>query len=209
MTLASIALAAIRAALILGVALASMGLLARASAATRRSVLVGAFAIVLVLPIATAVLPALHLRSEGVPDTQALVATSAPDPIVEAGPTLTAPVTVPMAQAAPLADARHEGAMSVSPIALVVALWALGAVAVLARLGIGLARAHRLVRSARFVETLDVGGRPVEVRISCAIETPAVTGLLIPVVLLPHDAETWTAERRRIVLAHELAHVAS
>jgi hypothetical protein len=99
--------------------------------------------------------------------------------------------------------------MSVSPLALVVVLWALGAVAVLARLGIGLVRARRLVRSARFVETLDMGGRPVEVRISRTIETPAVTGVLVPVVLLPHGAETWTAERRRIVLAHELAHVAS
>src|SRR6185312_11353414 len=97
----------------------------------------------------------------------------------------------------------------VSPLALVVALWALGAVAVLARLGIGLVRARRLVRSARFVETLDMDGRPVEVRISRTIETPAVTGVLVPVVLLPHDAEIWTAERRRIVLAHELAHVAS
>jgi beta-lactamase regulating signal transducer with metallopeptidase domain len=36
-----------------------------------------------------------------------------------------------------------------------------------------------------------------------------VTGLIVPVILLPLDAETWSAERRRIVLAHELAHVAS
>ncbi|HEX5060998.1 MAG TPA: penicillin-binding transpeptidase domain-containing protein [Kofleriaceae bacterium] len=208
MTIASIALAAIRAAVILGVALAALRLLARTSAATRRSVLVAAFGIVLALPIATAVLPALHLRGEVAPDTHALVATSAPDTIVEASPVATAPVIVPIAQAAPAANAPRE-ATSVSPLALVVALWALGAVTVLARLGIGLSRARRIVRSARFVETLDIAGRPVEVRISSAIETPAVTGVLVPVILLPHDAETWTAERRRIVLAHELAHVAN
>jgi len=76
MTLAAIALAAIRAAVILGLVLATMPLLARTSAATRRSVLVGGFVIVLVLPIATAVLPALHLRRERAADLHALVLTS-------------------------------------------------------------------------------------------------------------------------------------
>src|SRR5690349_3196857 len=147
MTLASIALAAIRAAVILGVVLAAMPVLARTSAATRRSVLVGAFAVVLALPIATAVLPALHLRGDAAPDTQALVAASAPETLVEASPTSTAPMTVAIAPAAPRADAPGEAAMSVSPLALLVGLWALGAVAVLARLGIGLSRAHRLVSS--------------------------------------------------------------
>lgn len=210
MTLASIALAAFRAAVILGIVLAAMRLLARTSAATRRSVLVGAFAIVLVLPIASALLPALHLRGELVPDTQPLVVPSIPEPVVEAGPMPNAAVTTPIAQsvAAPAVTSR-DAATSFSPLAIVVALWALGVVAVLARLGFGLVRARRLVRTARFVETLDLAGRPVEVRISCAIETPAVTGLLVPVVLLPHDAETWTPERRRIVLAHELAHIAN
>jgi beta-lactamase regulating signal transducer with metallopeptidase domain len=209
MTLAAIALAALRAAVVLGLVLVAMRLLARSSAATRRTVLVGAFAIVLALPIATAVLPALHLRGETVPDTQALVAASAPDTVVEARPTSAVTVTEPVAQTAPAADAPGETTAAVSPLALVVALWALGAFVVLARLGVGLVRVRRLVRSARFVETLDIGGRPVEVRINDAIETPAVTGLIVPVVLLPHGAETWTAERRRIVLAHELAHVAS
>ncbi|HTL34281.1 MAG TPA: penicillin-binding transpeptidase domain-containing protein [Kofleriaceae bacterium] len=209
MTLASIALVAVRGALILAVVLAALRLLARISAATRRSVLVGAFAIVLALPIATAVLPALHLRGKTVPDRQALVADSAPEPIVETGPSAAESVTVPSAQAAPSVDVPVETASRVSPLALVIALWALGAVAVLARLGVGLVRARRIVRTARFVETLDVNGRPVEVRVSGSIETPAVTGLLVPVILLPDAAETWTAERRRIVLAHELAHIAS
>src|SRR5262245_4841898 len=127
MTLESIALAAIRAAVIFGLALAAMRLLARTSAATRRSVLVGAFAVVLALPIATAVLPALHVLGETVPDTQALVAASARDTIVEASATSTAPLSVPIAQATRPADAPGEGAIGVSPLALVVALWALGA----------------------------------------------------------------------------------
>ena len=112
MTIASIALAAIRAAVILGVALAAMPLLARTSAATRRSVLVGAFAIVLALPIATAVLPALHLRGDTVAETPALVAASTPETIVEATLSSITSVTLPIAQAVPVADAPREAATS-------------------------------------------------------------------------------------------------
>src|SRR5262249_38519380 len=138
MTLASITLAAIRAAVIFGVALASMRLLARASAATRRSVLVSAFAIVLVLPIATAVLPAIHLRgANAAPDTDALVAASTRDVISPASPGVTPSLTTPIApDMAPRAGA--PAATSLSPLALVLAVWAFGAVAVLARLSIGL-----------------------------------------------------------------------
>jgi beta-lactamase regulating signal transducer with metallopeptidase domain len=204
------ALAALRAALILGVALASMRLLRRTPAATRRSVLVSAFLVVLVLPVATALLPALHLRDaqtvrESLPRTES----SAPDAIDEAGPFVAAPALAPIIRESVQANVATETSSGISALTIVMAVWVLGVLAVLARLGVGLARAYRLVRSARFVETLDVGGRPVQVRISSSIETPAVTGLIVPVVLLPVDAETWTAERRRVVLAHELAHVAS
>lgn len=204
MTAVSITLAAVRAALVLGAALAAMRLLRKRSAATRRSVLVGGFAIVLALPVATALLPALHLRDRAEPAS--LVPAAPPEEIVEASAVAVVPSMEPVHAAISPAP---EPATPLSPLVVIGGLWALGALAVLARLGVGLARARRLARSARFVETLDVAGKPVEVRISSEISTPAVTGLIVPVVLLPRDAATWTAERRRIVLAHELAHIAS
>ena len=207
MSIESFALAAVRAAVILAVALAAMRFLARTSAATRRSVLVAAFGVVLALPIATALLPALHLRGEATVDTRAPVMAPTTAPVVEAAPMAMTSTPEPITPSA--TQPARAASSSISPLAIVLAIWALGAALVLARLGVGLVRARRIVKASRFVETLDVGGRPVEVRISRAIDTPAVTGLLVPVVLLPHDAETWSAERRHLVLAHELAHVAS
>ena len=87
-------------------------------------------------------------------------------------------------------------------------VWALGALFVLARLALGLLRARRLVRGAHGIAVARLGRRTVEVRVSDALDTPAVTGLATPVVVLPRDALAWTEERRHVVLLHELAHVA-
>jgi predicted nucleic acid-binding Zn-ribbon protein len=43
--------------------------------------------------------------------------------------------------------------------------------------------------------------------LSGAIEAPLTGGWLRPAVLLPEIAESWTVERRRVVLQHELVHV--
>jgi len=205
----TIVLTAVRAALILGLVLVALRALKGASAATRRSVLVGGFMIVLALPIASALLPAVHLRDRAAnTDVELLVATSAPDVVDQVDSSL-APLPALVLQVPGRATTVHAASPSISPVAIVLGVWALGAVLVLARLAVGLLRARRLVKQARFVETLDIAGQPVEVRISRSIETPAVTGMLVPVVLLPFDAGEWTAERRRVVLAHELAHIAS
>ena len=49
--------------------------------------------------------------------------------------------------------------------------------------------------------------RDVRVLVSRSAAMPATWGVINPIILLPADAEKWVAERRRVVLLHELAHV--
>ena len=208
MTTQSLLLAALRGAIVFGLALAAMPLLRHASAATRRAVLVVAFAAVALLPIATTLLPTLHVRGAATPaDPPALATPSIAEPVSQ---TATLGVPPPSAVITSSASAPDPGAVwPPSPATLVIALWALGALVVLAGLGVGLVRARTIARSARLVEVRTLpNGRAVEIRASAALDTPAVTGLFAPVILVPRDADTWTAERRELVIAHELAHAA-
>jgi hypothetical protein len=47
----------------------------------------------------------------------------------------------------------------------------------------------------------------IELRVSHEVAAPLTWGVLDPVILLPDAAHAWPAERRRLVLLHELAHV--
>ncbi|MGE3765869.1 MAG: penicillin-binding transpeptidase domain-containing protein [Kofleriaceae bacterium] len=237
MTATTLLFAALRGAIVLGLALAAMPLLRKASAATRRAVLVFALVAVVALPVATALLPSLHLRDAAPSlDPSALIAASSPDPVADPMP-LAAASPARAAAAATHAPSEAGTSWAPSPLAIVLALWALGALVVLARLGAGLYRARRIATSARLVEvrqldirthesvaitemprvrrearsSLDLGRSrtcSVEIRSSTEIDTPAVTGLFAPVILLPREADTWTDDRRELVIAHELAHVA-
>jgi beta-lactamase regulating signal transducer with metallopeptidase domain len=48
--------------------------------------------------------------------------------------------------------------------------------------------------------------RPVEIRQCGDLATAATVGWLRPVILLPPDWQTWTADQRKAILAHEIAH---
>jgi hypothetical protein len=66
-------------------------------------------------------------------------------------------------------------------------------------------------RWAEAVRTLgaSVGVRgPVKLLRGADAAMPATWGILRPTVLLPAEADEWTSERQRVVLLHELAHVA-
>jgi hypothetical protein len=103
---------------------------------------------------------------------------------------------------------------------LLLLTYSLGATALLLRLLIGRRILARLWREAdalpdpawqRLLSRLSsemLLSRPVELRIARGPIMPMTWGTLAPKVLLPAEASEWAPERRRLVLLHELAHVA-
>ncbi|HWB08423.1 MAG TPA: M56 family metallopeptidase [Pirellulales bacterium] len=95
-----------------------------------------------------------------------------------------------------------------------------GASLALVRFAIGLAALWRYRRALRGIddpqlremaESLAQGmgcRRPVELKQSASLTTPATMGWRRPVIVLPGDWRTWTDQERRVVLAHEIAHIA-
>jgi HEAT repeat protein/beta-lactamase regulating signal transducer with metallopeptidase domain len=111
----------------------------------------------------------------------------------------------------------EQGAGSWQQLALLI--WIVGAAAVLARLGLGLLGVQWISRRTERVTDapwlplarslaaeLGVSRRIVFLR-SRRASMPMAWGILRPAVLMPADADNWPAERLRIVLLHELAHV--
>lgn len=99
-------------------------------------------------------------------------------------------------------------------------VWLVGFAAMLCWLMVGRIGLARLTRNAEAVLAPDwlalladtrasIGiAREVRLRRSGVVGAPITWGLARPVVLLPLDADQWSQERRRVVLQHELAHVA-
>ena len=99
------------------------------------------------------------------------------------------------------------------------ALWAAGAVLVLARLAVGLAAVMWLSRRTQVITdaawlpmatdlaaSLNVGARLRFLR-SRSASMPIAAGIFRPSIIMPADADQWSEGRLRIVLLHELAHV--
>ncbi|MDQ3170357.1 MAG: M56 family metallopeptidase [Acidobacteriota bacterium] len=103
--------------------------------------------------------------------------------------------------------------------ALALAFTTLVTVVLFARIAISHARMARIVARAVAADAAwaalvsDVRGalgirRAVPVRITGAVNVPAIVGVFRPSLLLPADAGDWPADMRRAVVLHELAHVA-
>jgi beta-lactamase regulating signal transducer with metallopeptidase domain len=103
--------------------------------------------------------------------------------------------------------------------AWIAAAYLVGVAVALARIALGVWGVKSLARRARTIDEpgmiervdalrIDMGvSRPVEVRESPEIGTPATVGWRRPVLLLPADWRAWNEGERIAVLAHELAHV--
>lgn len=195
-SLASAALVLAKSTLLLAGAAAGARALRRGSAAARYLVWALSLAGLVVLPALVRLVPRWQ---------PGLLAFLSPAPHAAAG-------------GAALAAGGTEA--GVSPVIVVLAVWAAGAMVVLARLAFGLAAARRLARGAEVVddaewtELLERVGRAMGVRRAVSLlrsaeaSMPLTWGAFHPSILLPAEADAWPEPRRRVVLLHELAHVA-
>lgn len=209
MVLLRFALEAARAGVVLGLALAAMPLLRGASSAARRLVLALALGGALVLPGVAAIAPALRVEAP------AAVAALGGAPFVESlEDAAIATPDAPREQAGRAPSAAARPGVSILGIG-VAAIWAVGALLVLARLGVGIARTRTIVRRAggapewalSIARAERATGFRAVVAATDELDGPAVTGLFAPVVLVPRSSGAWTEERRHAVLLHEIAHV--
>jgi beta-lactamase regulating signal transducer with metallopeptidase domain len=200
---------AVRAAVVLAAGLVAYALLSRASAATRRFVLVLTLGAAIVVPIAAAVGPRWTVQAP--PALSALARESDGENAPSAG------AASSKADIAPSPSPHPAGPSSLSRLDAtdVIALaWLVVAAALLARVAASQLRARRFVRRAlpvdrtAWIEAANASTeRPVEIRASSELDSPAVAGLFRPTIVVPRDALDWPAERCRLVVVHELAHV--
>ena len=208
----------------------------RASASLRHLVWSGGIAAVLLLPVATVVLP---WRVGVVPEAVVGAARAAFGVEAQVAPAVggsqragavpghgsgrgAGAVSDPaLAPAAPTGESP-AGRSGVTARALgqwALALWAIGVVFVLARLGLGAALLRRIVRRATPLDSADwthpliEGADRMELDelprlvVSDRVPMPVVCGIVRPVIVVPAAAHEWTDGRRRAVLCHEIAHL--
>ena len=127
---------------------------------------------------------------------------------------------VAVADAQPVVAAAHETFQSgfLWPV-IVLMIWALGCMAMLVHFVTGIGRVTLLLRRATHVtddewlQDLAASRQQLgvyrNVRLKCSRDAsgPATGGILRPFVVLPAGCQVWSAERRKVVLLHELAHI--
>ena len=120
-----------------------------------------------------------------------------------------------------MVDAVAGSPVSGQLVKLILLLWALGALFITLKLLGGLARLAWVSTRSRVVDKDDwtqsvlavcrsLGlARPVRVLQSADVTAmPMTWGMVRPRILVPAGAMEWSADRRRAVLSHELAHIA-
>ncbi|MBA3969235.1 MAG: M56 family metallopeptidase, partial [Gemmatimonadetes bacterium] len=189
----------------------------RASAASRHLIWTLGLSGLLVLPLLSLVVPGWAVPLFPAAAESAALTARWEDPVIR-GPLATldpqpaaAPTPVPATQASLPAISWMTGLLAV---------WMLGVLLVLVRLALGWWGVRRLARRAQPVTSAEWTGLlrdlswildvnvPVRLLQSDRATMPMTWGTRQPVILLPADADAWPDERRRVVLLHELAHVA-
>jgi beta-lactamase regulating signal transducer with metallopeptidase domain len=199
---------AVRAAVVLAAGLVAYALLSRTSAATRRFVLVLTLGVAIIVPIAAAVGPRWTVQAPSALSAFARESDgeNALSPSAASSKADIAPIASPRPDTSSLRGLDATGVIALA--------WLVVAAALLARVAASQLRTLRLVRRAipvdqpAWIEAASAStGQPVEIRASSEFDSPAVTGLFRPTIVVPRDALDWPVERCRLVIVHELAHV--
>ncbi|HWK10220.1 MAG TPA: M56 family metallopeptidase, partial [Vicinamibacterales bacterium] len=206
--------------------------LRRASAASRHLIWTLALLSALALPVFSLALPKwqvglVKLRAELPAASSQVPATSFQlrAPSLNSGPARVASPAPQSTPGGPIANppAASKPRFSFDEVtagpATVFAIWLLGACAILARLVLGVVAVQWMSRRTERVKDapwlpqaralaseLGISPRITFLR-SGRAAMPMAWGVFRPAVLMPADADNWPAERLRIVLLHELAHV--
>jgi beta-lactamase regulating signal transducer with metallopeptidase domain len=227
------ALLLLKASMLLAGTLLAERLLRRAPAVTRHRLWSVVFAAVLALPLLAAVLPALYVPIPAAWETAAPVRAVDAIPLndrqrgnADRADTTTIPRGISSSIEPPPSlqpdgaqpDARAEAWPGATTLLLTG--WGIGAAAAMSVLFVSLLRARRLARNAddvddpRWRNAADaIGARlglrhPVRLLLSTGVATPMAGGVWRAAIFLPASARTWSVERRDVVLAHEMAHLA-
>lgn len=198
-------------------------ILSRASAAARSAAWASGLILSVALPFAMLLAPSWSVNAPPLVSVGRTVGAAVSDhgtdaPAGRRGPAL------PPANAQTSRVASTLPWFQASTIAAVIwlfvpALWLLGTLVALARLGGGLVINRRIRRAAEPLEDpswIDVVAQgcaqvglqhPPRIGVSQTIAVPAVSGVLNPMLLLPPDAREWSESCRRVVVLHELAHL--
>src|SRR5690242_5250255 len=199
---------ALKGILILGAAWVAALLLYKSSAAVRHLVWSAALAALLVLPFLVLALPALPV--------------SIADSLLSPGFIFQANASAG-AEDAPSSSGHLEAAASgtyaASPLRdwrlLLLLVWAAGATISLSQMCIGWATLQRQRRKSKRLSMPDFASLANSLGVKHRVDLleaapgsmPMTYGLRCQAIFMPVDAEKWSADRRRVVLLHELAHV--
>ncbi len=194
-----------RAAVILAFALLAVRLLRRSPAMLRYLVLGAALTAVLALPVIERSIPTWHIGALAAAEVSAPI--EAALPILDVGGVATAPTPIVV----PPTD------IAIPWPAIAAGVWIFGLALALLRVGVGAWRARAIAVRATPATVDDhvshawaaLAGRgaPPRVRVSSEVEGPIVVGAVFPVIVVPRSSASWSVERWRFVLLHELAHV--
>lgn len=193
---------------VLAVALAGTRLARKSRASVRHVVLSASFAILLALPLAAAIAPAINVPLP-------ISTTGLPAPVVDVFSESPRIVTDVDAGAGDVAVTKASSPISWSSIALTA--WLCGVALFLLPVGIGLRQMRSLRRDGlpwlagqRVVDdlaaTMGIRHR-VDVLLHESISGPMTCGVVRSVILLPSDADSWPVHELQSAIIHELEHV--